>query len=317
MSEAPASKLDRIRKLIAKAQGTDHAEEADAFQRAAEKLMLKYSVEEWEVMQAGGPDAKAAKPEMKDKIFICPTGHHCAHALATLAAGLGRHLNVAVSFSYLGVAKHIPGFDILATAIGYPEDLRMWETIFTVLHLQMLGQIDPNADIEETFDANVHALHKAGVKWVEIARRMNEARESALIRFPGREIWAEVKWPDGGRLKRSARKEATRVGEEYVIVSSPKGYQRSFAEAFRNTVLRRFAEARAKESTSGTTLVLRNKFAAVQEYQNEVIPGLKETVDKSKTKFNADGYKNGRKAGEEADLNLDSRFGAEKQGELA
>lgn len=306
-------KLERIRNLIAKAQGTDNEHEAATFQEAAERLMLKYSVEEWQLSQTR--NASASKPVTKDKIFVCPTGHHCEMSLAQLALQLGRHLNVSVIFNHLGLKHNLPGLDVTATAIGFPEDLRMWESIFTILHLQLLGQIDPKVNPKDTFDSNVFRLHAAGIKWPEIARRMNAAAEQAAI-LTTATLWETVKWPDGGRLKRAARREALSLGEEYVAITSPKGYQRTFASSFVTTVMARFRKARETESNAGTALVLRDKFQVVADLQAELYPDLVSIKDRSNTKFSYDGWRSGHEAGTKADISIDPKFGAEKQGAL-
>lgn len=310
-----AKKLDRIRRLIEMASRTggteDDERERQVAQAQAEALMTKYSVEEWQLAQEGGPNAKAAKPETRDKIFICATGHPCRISLASLAFNLGRHLNVAVHTNYLDSDKNYFGIDVTATAVGYPEDLSMWETIFTVLHLQLLSKIDPKIDISKTFDENVYTLHSAGIKWKDIAQRINAAATPAG--------WY-VKWTengDGGRLKRAARRHAELIGVPYVPKANPTAYQRSFTQAFVSTVLRRFREARENDKTSGAELVLRDKFASVKETQNELYPDLRPVIDKSNIRHSEDGWANGTEAGKNADLNLASKFGAKEKGELA
>jgi hypothetical protein len=300
-----ARKLERIRRLIAIASREVKTEEEEReraiAQSQAEALMLKYSIEEWQVSQAGGRGAAALKPEVKDGIFICAIGHPCQMSLANLAVSLGRHLNVAVHFSGLGLTGKHPGWDVTATAIGYPEDLSMWEMIFTMLHLQLISKIEPKVDISKSFDENVYIMHAAGVKWQEIARRINLAEVPAEWR---------VNWTangDGGRLKRASRRWAAANGLEYVVKASPAAYQRSFTESYVYTVLRRFREARANDKTSGAELVLRDKFAAVQSAQAELFPNLAPVADKSKMKPNSDGWLSGALAGEQADLNLSPR----------
>lgn len=305
-------KLDRIRRLIALASddSNPNEHERNSAQAQAEALMMKYSVEEWQLAQEGGPNAKAAKPETRSGIFICATGHPCRISLASLACSLGRHLNVAVHSTYLDVEQNFSGIDVTVTAVGYPEDLSMWETIFTVLHLQLLSKIDPKVDTSKSFDENVYDLHSAGIKWAEIAQRIN-----AAVAPSG---WY-VNWTsngDGGRLKRAARRHAELIGVPYVVKANPTAYQRSFTQAFVSTVLRRFREARENDKTSGAELVLRDKFASVKEAQNELYPDLRPVLDKSKTRHSEEGWANGTQAGKNADLNLASKFGAKEKGVL-
>lgn len=296
-------KLDRIRRLIQMASDEGgNPEERKIAQAQAEKLMIKYSVEEWEIAQAGGRQAAAAKPERKDGIFICGPGHPCAFALAQLAIGLGKHMNVSLVFNYLGIKSKTLKLDVTATAIGYPEDLRMWEMIFTMLHLQLMGKIDPKVDTTKDFDENVYTLHAAGLKWPEIAQRINSAVTPAG--------WF-INWTkngDGGRMKRAARRHAAKIGEEYISKASPTAYQRSFTDSFVATVLRRFAEAKAKESTSGTALVLRKKFDSVLEFQAEIFPELTHAKDPFSGKTSTEGWVNGAKAGREADLSINPKM---------
>lgn len=309
-----SKKLDRIRRLIdmasREAKTPEEENERKVAQAQAEALMLKYSVEEWQLAQSGGREASALKPETFPNVFICVTGHPCRMAMADLAIGLGRHLNVAMHFNSLAFDKKFLDLDVTATAVGYPEDLRMWEMIFTMLHMQLLSKIDPKVDSTLTFDENVYNLHAAGLKWKVIADKINAAETPAG--------WY-VNWTangDGGRLKRAARRHAEKINAEYVSKANPTAYQRTFTSAYVATVLRRFREARANDKTSGTELVLRDKFASVKEAQAELFPDLSPVVDKSRTSFSAKGWENGTVAGEQADLNLAPRATASSQGAL-
>ena len=308
-------KLDRIRRLIEMASREaktpeEETERANA-QQQAERLMQKYSVEEWQIAQAGGRDAKPVKPETRNKVFISRSGHPCRHALSDLANGLGHHLNVSTVYTGLSLKFHLKSFDVTATAIGYPEDLYMWEMIFTMLHLQLLGKIEPQVDPSKSFDENVYNLHAAGIKWAEIARRINDVAESAN--------WKPVNWTDqgdGGRLKRASRRWAAANGLQYVTKANPTAYQHSFANAYVATVLRRVRAARRTEKTSGNELVLRDKFKSVLEFRDEMFPELSATLDEAKFKDDPNGWLNGALAGEQADLNITPQASSSNQGAL-
>lgn len=307
MAQDHDSKLERVRKLIAIASDENgNSAEREIAQRQAERLMVKYSIEEWELAKAGGREAGNLKPERKTGIVLCKVGHPCAFPLAHLAMGLASHMNVSLVFSGLDIKAKNLNWDVTITAMGYPEDLRVWEMIFTLVQLQLTGKIDPKVDPTKTFDENVYTLHAAGIKWLEISHRVNQAATAAG--------WKPVKWTehgDGGRLKRASRRHAALIGEEYVSKSDPAAYQRSFASAFANTVLNRFAAARTKESTTGTALVLRDKMTAVMEYRDELYPELGTADDPyGNRKLSAEGWQNGTKAGREADLSLDPKMGA-------
>ena len=309
-------KMERIRRLIEMAsrqtKTDDEERERAAAQVQAERLMAKYAVEEWQLAQMREAGSAKPVPEIRRGIYICSVSNHCSFAIAQMASGIGRHLNVHVTFSGLGIKPKAAStwakdWNVTATVVGFPNDIHMWEMVFTVLQLQMSAQIDPKADPNETFDANVYRLHSAGVRWEEIARRMNDAGGD----------WEPVKWPDGGRLKRASRREASRLGEDYVVKANPRGYQRSFAEAFMLTVLRRFREASKSERTNGTEVALRDKFQAVTDFFEEKFKDVKPVNDPRKTRTDMNGWASGLKAGEQADLNVSPRVGnGSPRGEL-
>lgn len=111
--------LERVRKLLAKAEATDFEEEATTYTAKAQALMTRHAIDQ----------ALVSRPEAADvpRMMRLPVDAPYADAKASLLTGLGRVNRCRVVFSQaLG----------MCTVVGHAEDLRAVEMLFTSLLVQ-------------------------------------------------------------------------------------------------------------------------------------------------------------------------------------
>lgn len=309
--------LRRIRGLLDKAShpGTPEAE-ADVSRAHAEKLMIKFAIEE-AALDASRPAAARMVPE-KIKIEICRGDNPIAKQLGSLISYIASHCRCRVIFTnYCG--QWAPAGQMSADAVGYPSDLRYLELLFTTLMLDMTSHVEPEVDPAKSFDANVHLLHESGVKWVRIATLMNRAYEeyqANSTEIDGEEVapkWRKavreskkqpgvlVPWPDGHRLINAYRRHCELIGEEPRAIVSPVSYQRNFAEGYVNRVATRLWKMReAAPTIAGTALALRSD--VVDAAYEEFFPNSKSIKHKQQAAWDENAQRRGREAGDKADL---------------
>lgn len=119
--------LDKIRKLLAKAEGTNNETEANAFFGKAQELMERYAISEAEA-RAKGIGISQTKP-MQAEIVI-PKGHvTITNAHTSLIQTICR-CNRVITYNY----THDPNTRVLA---GYEADVRFVEMLYHSVIIQM------------------------------------------------------------------------------------------------------------------------------------------------------------------------------------
>ncbi|MEU4208655.1 DUF2786 domain-containing protein [Streptomyces sp. NPDC026206] len=153
---APPRMLGRIRALLAKAESTQFAEEAEALSAKAQELMARHSIDE--ALLAAGSAGPAEGPG------ACRIGvegpYESAKALLLDAVAAANHCQAVWSGEY--------GF---STVIGFDADLELVELLYTSLLVQATTAMHRAAD-------DHHARGRS--------RRTRDFRESFLIAYAGR-----------------------------------------------------------------------------------------------------------------------------------
>lgn len=313
----------RIQALIAKAEATDSLAEREACFERAQELMLQYSIDE-AMLSAARPAAQRLKPTKLKGVILCAKGSPLEYQMQQLVMTLASNLGVRPIFH--GTFKSERVQHITATVVGYESDLRLFEMMFTALHLDLSGQLDPKPDAAKSFDENVYILHEAGVKWRRIADLMNAAYDSAGMSMgqPVLQVWREsvrpsknqpdvlVPWPDGHRLINAYKRYCRSVGEKPRAIQSPVTYQRNFAEGYVTRISTRLWEMRKKAETSaqpGTALALRTEDvdAAFAEFFPGAISGKMQRL-----RYLGEARDAGRAAGDRADLHANRATGGSR-----
>jgi hypothetical protein len=143
MTEPRFDVQDKIAKLLAKAEKTT-PEEALVLTEAAERMMLKYGIEQ-AVINAKRAGSDHASDERIIRVIIQLKGTYRRALLLTLG-------NIADAF---GTVKTINGHTRDSTEflwlVGYESDVRQVETLVTSLHLQLMAAL---STWWRTFDAD-------------------------------------------------------------------------------------------------------------------------------------------------------------------
>ena len=125
--DPPVSLVAKIRKLLAKAEGTDNANEAEAFSAKAAQLIAAHRIDPHHVAEA------LARGELGLRRIVVGRGAYVRARLALLAAVAGNH-DCEVVFE---TGPH----GTTATIAGYLADLDVTEVLYTSLHAQAANQM--------------------------------------------------------------------------------------------------------------------------------------------------------------------------------
>jgi hypothetical protein len=123
----PVSLVAKIRKLLAKAEGTDNPNEAEAFSAKAAQLIAAHRIDPRHVAEA------LASGELGLRRIVIGRGAYVRARLALLAAVAGNH-DCEVVFE---TGPH----GTTATIAGYQSDLDVTEVLYTSLHAQAANQM--------------------------------------------------------------------------------------------------------------------------------------------------------------------------------
>lgn len=300
MSENPM--LGKIQALINKAQSTDSAAEREALLAKADELMQKYAIDA--AMLAAVKKLNGGKQEdpTKDLLQFGQRGEDMLNQWYNLIIAVAEHYDCRF-FGWSSGTGYL---------IGFPSNIEMVKMLYTSLHLHALTKLDPTPDKERMFDENVYNLHEAGLRWKDIAFLMNQAyHEAQELGFELYDGWTLIPWDekkkDGGRLIRTCKAYATKIGEPYKATTSPILFRRSYAQGFLNEVRDRFAILKKHKeqqvaSTTGAELVLvdRSKQVDVLFEELKKRDGHKEKL--RSVRVQGEAYDRGRAEGKRADL---------------
>lgn len=126
---------EKIVKLLAKAEGTTNEHEAETFREAAEKLMVKWGIEQLDLEVAG----KVQRDEIVHRVYDAPGIY--GFALQRLASNIARGLgNLEVLVSKRSARNDKGKFVDIATVyiIGHTGDLDRFELLYNSLQLQAI-----------------------------------------------------------------------------------------------------------------------------------------------------------------------------------
>lgn len=293
--------MEKVRKLLSKAESTTYGPEQEALLEKADKLMVQYAIAQFEIDSMVDPTQRA-KPEQYS-FPVCESGNHLWNELTKLASAVCEFFDCKVVYSGL----HLKGrYAITAMMVGFPESVRSSEQLFQSLKIQLLGKLNPKYETTRSCADNIVVMKDAGMKWsdifAELKRGASDDEEAASL-SDGVEERSKL-----GRIKTVYDRRKRELGEPPTKVS-PKNYQTNFSTAFVNEVYLRMLDvkqARSKDEVSeaGTSvaLVLRSRQEEVDEMYEEMWGGKVRNVAHSEGKVNYAARQAGAKAGRNADL---------------
>lgn len=227
--------IDRINKLLAKAAGTDNEEERTVYLEKADELMLRHAIERSQL--SANPGAYA-RPTVGSEVWQdLDLPYEVGEELRYLLHDILRHCNCRAVSTYRS-----------ATVVGFPEDIEYAKALWPIVMIELVRHLYPRWSKEAAFDTNVYNFVKGGYKWQMIYQA---AYDQGI----------DIKWPDGGRLKRAYHRECKARGEEPTAhTQKHSAFRKSYAQAFQHTIASRLAEMR-RRNEQGATVDDRDKFA--------------------------------------------------------
>lgn len=120
---------DKIAKLLAKAEGTNHPAEAETFMAKAEELMLKHGIERAMLESRSTKRQEIIVQKVKVK-----NGHGYAAAMVAIGHAVGPN------FSVRTLQNILPDGSRMLWLIGYKSDVENAEILFTSLSAQSRAQ---------------------------------------------------------------------------------------------------------------------------------------------------------------------------------
>ena len=309
--------LSKIRGLIQKAEGLEalgdqnSANEADACRAAADKMMQKYAVEEWQTMRAASVRAKPSRIKIK----IGEEGNEFLTEMATLVNIVSKFCKCSSIWMTGSAHKDEQEY---CWVYGYESDLRYFELLFTTLFLHFGGAIFPKPDPGKSLDENCYELHNAGLNWKDIARlygwyQVSPTPYEPADMFVHSETGERATYPRSvGIYKKAYEREIARRGETFLRITSnsSKTFRANSARGYLNRIRQRLDEIAGQRGT-GTELVLADKSKDIDDAMILDFPGM--TLSSArKTKFNREAYARGTRHANTANLNPAAGTGSRK-----
>jgi hypothetical protein len=170
--------LRKVRQLVAVAEHeSTPVEEAQAAREAADRLMLKFAIDEAE-LDASRPAESRSAPGTLD--VDIPGDSLLVGYFAMMLLHVARHTRTKARL----YTEWDPGTCTWkARVYGFESDLRYFEILYTTLLLHMSGVLVYKWDESKTVGENAYLLHEAGFNWVEMAE-MRGWRKVPFHRYP-------------------------------------------------------------------------------------------------------------------------------------
>lgn len=323
MTTIDKSKLeDMMRKINALLARADHPNtpeaEAESARAMAERLMVKYRIDEEELMASGALDMEATRPG-HTTIDVCMYASPYLNQYWSLAFWAATHTGCRINS--LWRTSPDDSVWLQAVIVGYEADIRYATTLFTNARIIFGDRMEPKVDPTMSDEDNVYRLRSAGIERIKIARIMGWGSTGS----------ATAKVTRLYKRACEARGEAAVLTGRSNSVSAYKdGYASGFLTEFSTRL--RLARSAASDVTSGRELVLANRQERVDEEFYRMYPDKRpdnkpvkssgrRTRGVTKAEMNrylrsttgagAIGQAAGRQAATEVDLGSRSRKGVE------
>jgi len=300
--------MDKVTKLLSKAESTTFGPERDALLAKVEQFMTDYAIADWEISQA--KPAERSKPVMQ-KFRISEEGSEIWDELATLAGAVASFFNCKSVFYGYSFKGQMP---ISVGVVGFPADVDSCEFLFNSLKLQLMANLEPKYDHSKTRVENMELLKMGGVKW---------ERQHQIFVQAG--VMPDRPWGRGiGTMFTKEYAEYCRKNDRPHIKGSPKNYRINFAKGFAEAISYRVYEIQAarrksshdEQTNDGTSvaLVLSERSVEVSDMFSQMFPSLKYTKGRD-VKGDSHARGQGQAAGNNADMGS-ARVGSRNRGAL-
>lgn len=280
-NDRQAKMLERVRALLAKADSTNFAEEADAFRQKADQLMTDYAIEQWMVEEAQDAISGRPVPERRDYNFDWYGRSPFKDQLWALMLATARHCRCVI------VGRKVSWSDATIPVLGLASDLAWFDLLFTNLMLAMGRQVDPPADARLSLEENMAAMREAGMPWEEALNRLvsagilpSAADQGERPKVMKRPTKFSAKTYETAIRKYRAWCKKTGHPQSYVNQNT---FRRNFCDGFaaeiadRFCVMRRESEAHYDKTheAGSMAIAVRDIESVIQEMVYEIWPDLK------------------------------------------
>lgn len=256
--------LQRVQKLVDKAWSTTFTAERDSLLAKAEALMLKYSLDQFKLLDPNRPQTaapiKGQDPELRT-IWYFGEGTYVNYEVATpiwqMFYALARHLQCRIGVDRSDYAK----------VVGYPADLDFLEMMFLSLKLHLLSKVDPHVTSDLSWEQNLIAFKQAGFKWQDIHLKL---QNHPFYPYHN-QVWQRNM---GVRFTAVYKRYRDANPNEPANTGNPAVWRRDFIEAYVMEIgdrLRRMRHAALEENRLLPAL-LNDKGNALERYFMELFP---------------------------------------------
>lgn len=237
----------KVRALLDTADSYENegnAEAAATYRTKAELLMVKYRIEQEDAI---AKDSTSVLPIQVDLDLVGYGSKYKTH-YHTMWHYIARHTGVEYWGEYVYLEQ---GHVLRVHAVGYEEDLRYAEILFTSARVVFTERLEPKIDAGLSDQVNVYRLRAAGIERVRIAEMM----------------WGNTDKVFLGRVGRLYKAECENRGEEAMLSGrgvTGKAYREQYSEQFVATFRHRLWQAQ-QSAGSGGGLVLHGRADRVKE----------------------------------------------------
>lgn len=220
-------------------------EAAALYRTKAEELMVKYRIEQEETLAV---DPGAAKPVQVDMDLV-GYGSSYKSRLHTMWYHIAKHCEVRSWEEYSYTDE---GYVLRTHVVGYEEDVRYAEMLFTNARLVFTEKLEPRVNHNFSDQVNVYRLRSAGIERIRIAEMM----------------WGNTDKVFLARVGRLYKAECDNRGEEAMLSGrgvTGKAYREQYADAFVVTLSSRLWSARQAATASGGGVVLHGRKERIEE----------------------------------------------------
>jgi hypothetical protein len=309
--------LRKIAGLMAKAEATEFESERQAFMQKADELMVKHSIELWELAQAGKGKVSERQPIIKDFDYSWafesggfPEIHEALWSLFISTASYATCAIVYHKQHYSGEKRAYQGN--IVPVIGTEADLGYMSLLFTSLMMQLVDATHPKVSNNKSYEENLRTFREAGWGWLEVAAAMQQAG------YDTDKSVSDARHKQAHAYRRYCKREG--IEQNY---ANYKTYRRNFAEGFASTVALRLQEMRAqtaKNVGSGMEIALRDQREVNRDFMMGEFPSDGRRVGGSSMvksrKFDSSAYSGGRSAGQKANITVNPGKGMRTPGRL-
>lgn len=246
--------MNRVRALLDKAEGTEFPAEAAAYQAKAEELMVKYRIEQEDLI---AKDQFAILPVNFDIRLTGPSQYQ-AHYLSMFTY-IARHTGIRTMYEY--------GYDhgdrvVFARGVGYQSDVDYADLLYTQARIVFTERLEPKIDPNASDQVNVYRLRSSGLERIRIADLM----------------WGNTDKVFLGRVGRLYKAECVQRGEEAALSGrgvTGAAYREQYSSQFVWTLQNRLTRSRDAAGTAGGGLVLAGRQDRIDEVFYTRFPDLR------------------------------------------